>query len=129
MGKFCGAWTICLLFCTGFTSAQSVVVYRPGMTVLPATPIVVGRPVVAAPVAVAPVVVARPVAPPVVYPAPVIVRRPVAVVPPPPAVVVPAPVVTYSPIVTVPPPPAVVVRPKVYVSGQPVRNVLRAITP
>jgi hypothetical protein len=43
-----------------------------------------------------------------------------------------SPVVTYSPVTTAPTLTrfrAVTVRPKVYVSGQPVRNVLRAITP
>ena len=76
--------------------------------------------------------VAVPVAPPVVvhsyYPVgPVYAYRPpavaVPVVPAPVRVAVPAPVVygyRYRP---------VVVRPKVYVWGQPVRNVLRAVTP
>jgi len=86
--------------------AQQVIVYQP-----------IPQPVVvAAPVVPAPVVVQRPV----------VVRQPVTVyrrsVAPYRTYYAPAP----APVVVAQP---VVVRQKVYVAGQPVRNVLRAITP
>ncbi len=72
----------------------------------------------------------------VVVPAPVPV---VAAYPPvtayyPPAVTYVAPTTVYYPptapvVVSRVPVPAVVVRPKVYVVGQPIRNVIRAVTP
>jgi len=65
-------------------------------------------------VAVAPRVVYRP---PVVYPPPVVYRPPVAY---------PAPVF-YGPAAVYPAP--VVIYPKIYVRGQPVRNVIRAVLP
>lgn len=64
-----------------------------------------------------------PVGPVYAYPRPMVVARPVLVPPPvvyPPAVVAPR-AVWASPWVTV--------RPKVYVRGQPVRNVIRAALP
>ncbi len=65
-----------------------------------------------------------PVTPTVTYFAPPVVAYPA-----------PAPVVVYRPGVYVAPAPVyyparqVLIRPKVYVRGQPVRNVLRAVTP
>jgi len=47
----------------------------------------------------------------------VVVHRPVA------------PVGAYSPVVAAPAGPPVIIRPTVYVPGQPIRNILRAITP
>ena len=107
-GSF-GAWTS--------ANGQEVIYYRPlGETVFVAPPAVT----------YGPVIVQRPV---VVAPAPVTVFRPI----------VPAQAVTvYSPVeaapAVVPATPVVVgrtvlVRPKVYVRGQPIRNVLRAVTP
>ncbi len=94
-------------------SPQPVVSYRP--VVAGVAPVVAYRPVVAAPV-----VAYRPVAA-----APVVTYRPV----------VPgygSPVAAYYPPTAVgayPVGPTITVRPKVYVSGQPIRNLLRAITP
>jgi hypothetical protein len=71
-------------------------------------------------VAVPPRVVYRPpvvVPAPVVYPPPVVYRPPVAY---------PAPVF-YGPAAVYPAP--VVIHPKIYVRGQPVRNVIRAVLP
>lgn len=103
----------------GMAVGQEVIVYQPV-----AEPLVVSRPTVAySPVYVEqPVVVARP---------PVTVYRPVTPAPRvtvySPAVPAPA-VVPASPVVVTAARP-VVVRSKVYVPGQPVRNVLRAVTP
>ena len=71
-------------------------------------------------IAPAPVVVHRPVVP--VAPAPVVVHRPVVPV-------APAPSVVHSPITVAPAASPVIVRSTVYVPGQPIRNLLRAITP
>ena len=93
------------------------VVAGPVVPVAPA-PVVVYRPVVAAPVltpVVNPVVVYRPVLP-VVSPAPTVVYRPVGAA----EVLAPAPVVVGPP---------AVIRTKVYYPGEPVRNLLKAITP
>ena len=77
-----------------------------------------------------PIVTSYAPVPIVTYAAPVVTYRPIASTP--------VPVVTYSPVTTAvvtPMPtvvsytPGVVVRPKVYVQGQPIRNLLRAITP
>jgi hypothetical protein len=77
-----------------------------------------------------------PVGPVYTYPAPVVAvtphvaYRPSVVVSAPaiaPATVVYRPAVVYRPVVVAPAP--VVVRPKVYVLGQPVRNVIRAVLP
>lgn len=88
-----------------------------GQTFAPPPPVAVHRPV--APVASPPRVVHRPVAPAVSPP--VVVHRPVApAVSPPVAVYQPVPVVPAAP---------VFVRPRVFVPGQPIRNVLRAIVP
>lgn len=81
------------------------VVYRPVPVMVPA--VTVYQPVVPA---YAPVVAAYP---------PLVAYRPMVVPPP---VVYGAPPVVYAG------PPAVV-RPRVYIPGQPVRNVLRAVTP
>jgi hypothetical protein len=104
--------------------AQVYSVYRPSGVVYGPAPVVAYRP--------APVVAYRP-APVVAYrPAPVVAYRPAPVV-----AYRPAPVVAYRPVVAVPPPVPVgvvvgrpvVVSTKVYGPGQPVRNLLRAITP
>lgn len=60
--------------------------------------------------------------------APAVAYEPV-IPPPPPVVVYRPPVVAYRVPVVVGVGPRVVVRPKVYVAGQPVRNIIRAITP
>lgn len=89
----------------------------PVVSVAPA-PVVVYRPVVAAPVVaplVSPVVVYRPVVP-VIAPAPTVVYRPVG----------PAEVLAPAPMVVGPP---AVIRTKVYYPGEPIRNLLKAITP
>lgn len=100
-------------------SGQEVIYYRP-----------IAEPIFVAPPAVTyygPVVVQRPA---VVTRAPVTVYRPVV---PEAAVTVYSPiesapaVVPASPVLVTGRP--VIVRPKVYVRGQPIRNVLRAITP
>ena len=117
------------------TAQAQVVIYPPATTVyspvvpapLPAPlPTTVYSPVLPDPVMQAPIMQAPVAAPGIVYPpytafyAPrrVVYRpyyaRPVVVGYPPAAVVAGRPVI---------------VRPKVYVSGQPIRNVLRAITP
>jgi hypothetical protein len=140
---------------TTTTNYGPVVTYSP--VTPPATtayyqgPYTVSRPIVQpattyAPVASAPVVTYYPATPAYVAPAPVVTYRPVA----PAYYAAPAPVITYRQPVTAyapslpyygattystyPAVPTVVARPvivspKVYYPGQPVRNVLRAITP
>ncbi|MEM6688877.1 MAG: hypothetical protein AAF664_05585 [Planctomycetota bacterium] len=116
----------------GYTSLRPVIAARPALGVyapVVARPVVVSRPVLAAGSpyvaygAMRPVVVASPAVPTVgtalaipaaVPPAAVSVARPVVAAP---AVVAP---VAVAP---------AVVRTKVYIPGQPVRNVLRAVTP
>ncbi len=90
-----------------------------GWTYVAARPVVVAAPVA---VPAAEVHYFYPVGPVYAYPGPVVRYH------------APPPVVAYRPAVVPVParvvyPPPVVVRPKVYVRGQPVRNVLRAITP
>ncbi len=118
---------------------EPVIVERPVVDVQ--EPIVVERPVVDVQ---EPIVVERPIAVPpssadlaseVVVAPPTVAYSPVVV---PPGTAAPGAVVTYLPVVgdgasaasvAVPVGPEVIVRPKVYVRGQPIRNLLRAITP
>lgn len=106
-------------------SAQAYVGYMPAAPAVAyyAAPVASYGPVVAA----SPVVATAYYAPQPVYypaPAPYYVARPVAT-PYYVAAPVVAPPVAVAPVYG----PAVIVRPKVYVRGEPVRNVLRAITP
>ncbi len=126
---------------TTYYAPQAVTVARP--MVQPATtyapaPVVSYRPITSASIG-APVVTYRPAAPVYAAQAPVVAYRPVAQ-----AVAAPAPYISYrpaanytyaspvatsygyAPVVAARP---VIVSPKVYYPGQPVRNVLRAITP
>jgi hypothetical protein len=127
MKRFLAAVVIVLVFCSVASAHWPYVVSRP---------VVVPAPVVAPP----PVVHHfHPVGPVYAYPPPVVAYRPpvVAYRPPvvayrPPVVAYRPPVVVYRPTVVAAPvyyPAPVGVRPKVYVVGQPVRNVLRAVTP
>jgi hypothetical protein len=109
-----------------------VVTFQPPVGVPVAPPVVVQRP--ATVYSPAPVVVQRP---PIVS-SPVVVQRPgtVTTFSGPVIPTIQPPVVVQSPVVTTLPPPVwvgpaqpVTVRSQVYVPGQPVRNVLRAITP
>lgn len=117
-------------------SAQYIVQYGPVAALEPApivatSPFIAPAPVVAASPIIAPAPWAyRAYYPPMVV-GPVVAPRIVYRAYYPPAVVAPAPVVVPGAVVAPAPivPGAVVVRPKVYVGGQPVRNVLRAVTP
>ena len=133
------------------TNYGPVVTYSPVLpqatTVYSQNSITVARPTTTySTVAPAPVITYRQVLPAVVAPAPVVTYRPVApayYAAPAPVVVYRQPVIAYAPSLpyygpntysTYPNMPVVVARqvivsPKVYVSGQPVRNVWRAITP
>jgi hypothetical protein len=121
---------VCLVGKGTVASGQDIVVYRPVAVPVVSTqavtyrPVVVQRPVV---VSGAPVTVYRPVVPA----SAVTVYRPAmasAVTVYSPVVAAPATVVATTPAVVTAARP-IVVRTKVYVPGQPIRNVLRAVTP
>ncbi len=115
LGIWVGVLVAAILLPVGTAAAQSVVVYRPVAPVWTPPTVVVQRPVVS-PVVPAQVIVRRPVTTAVGPPQNIVVQRPVTLVSP--------PVVQYSyaPVITAPWP--VIVRSKVYVPGQPIRNIL-----